>query len=225
MRYVKRRNPQGKIQRIAVIDGSPGASPKKRKRTPFKVQWVKLPLRWVEVLRRSKSANTKQLALEILFEAFKREHVGGEIVLSSAVTGMRRYAKARAAKELVELGLIETEQEGNEALRVSYISITTKKNRRRREEEKKRRREEENRTLCSTGATPRSTGATPRSTGATRCGDREPMKIDIDARRNCLIASIMPRRTCCARRCAPFFCFLSFVPKKPSVVCTPIRVA
>ena len=88
---------------------------------PFKAQWVKFPLRWAEALRRSKSVSTYQLALVILFEAFKRKHTGGEIILSSTVVGMPRCTKMRATKELVEFGLIETKQNGKQASRVSII--------------------------------------------------------------------------------------------------------
>jgi len=120
-RYVERRDPNGKLQRIAVVEWNPRASPKKRKRDPFKVQWAKLPWVWVEVLRKSKSAATWQLAAIILFEAFKCEQVGGEIVLSASVTKMSGSTRRRSAKELVELGLIQIEQNGKEALRVSRI--------------------------------------------------------------------------------------------------------
>jgi hypothetical protein len=120
-RYVERRDPNGNIQRIAVVDGDHHASPKKRKRDPFKAQWVKLPMRWVEALRKSKSAATCQLAMVILFEAFKCEQVGGEIVLSATTTGMPGSTRRRAARGLVRLGLITTEQNGKGALRVSMI--------------------------------------------------------------------------------------------------------
>jgi hypothetical protein len=58
------------------------------------------------------------LALIILIEAFKREQIGGEIVLSLEVTGMYRNTRARAAAELVRLGLIAIRREGREAIRV-----------------------------------------------------------------------------------------------------------
>jgi Fic family protein len=93
----------------------------KKKRKPFKAEWVKLPMRWAKALRRSKRVSTYQLAVAILFEAFKRNHVGGEIVLSSTMTGMSRETKRRAANELVELGLIKLKQDGKAALRVSSI--------------------------------------------------------------------------------------------------------
>jgi hypothetical protein len=55
---------------------------------------------------------------------------GGEVVLSTETTGLSRQVRARAVKELRELGLIVTEQKGNKAVRV--ISIIVK------EEDKKR---------------------------------------------------------------------------------------
>jgi hypothetical protein len=107
-------------RRIAVETLDLDIVPKK-KRKPFEVLWVKLPLHWAKVLRQSKSTSTYQLAHTILFEAFKREHVGGEIVLSSTVTGMPRETRRRAANELVKLGLIEIKQNGREALRISRV--------------------------------------------------------------------------------------------------------
>ena len=105
--------------------GPDGSQPTPRKqRKPFEVQWVKLPRHWIEALRRTRSANTYRLAILILMEVFERKYRGGEIVLSAQVTrGMSRASKARAAEELVELGLIETQQEGHQAIRVTNVSI------------------------------------------------------------------------------------------------------
>ena len=44
---------------------------KRKSKGAFKSQWVKLPVKWVEALRRSTSASTYRLALIILIEAFK----------------------------------------------------------------------------------------------------------------------------------------------------------
>ena len=129
MRYVERRDPDGKLRRIAVVDGTPpnlGLKKRKRKCEPFEARWVKLLQRWIKALRNSKSVNTHQLALEILSEAFKQEpkpnYRGGEIILSSTVVvGMPRCARLRAARELVQLGLIKIEQKGNQAIRVIHI--------------------------------------------------------------------------------------------------------
>jgi hypothetical protein len=94
---------------------------KRRRKPSFKVRWVKLHLRWVEALRRSRSVSTYQLAHTILFEAFKREQVGGEIVLSMEVTKMPSSTRMRATKELVRLGLIKVSRHGKQAVRVSKI--------------------------------------------------------------------------------------------------------
>jgi hypothetical protein len=115
---------QGK--RIETLEFDTGLILKKR-REPFKAGWVKIPARWIEVLRQSKSIGTYQLAHVILLEAFKRENCGGEIVLSSTVTGMPRTTRKKATKELIELGLIKTEQKGRQAPRVSLIYYYNKK--------------------------------------------------------------------------------------------------
>ena len=114
MSYVMRHG-----RRIEIIDRQ-DANPKKR-RKPFKAEWVKLPSKWIEALGKSGRINAYRLALVILLEDFKRKRWGGEVVLSSEVTGMPRNTRMRAAKDLVELGLIETEQRGRGALRVSNI--------------------------------------------------------------------------------------------------------
>ena len=106
----------------------PRHTTKKRKRgqkqKQFRAQWVKLPWRWTKALRQSKRASTYQLALTILFEAFKREQSGfggGEIVLSATMTGMPRSTRKRAIRELIELKLIKVKQNGNGAFRVSSL--------------------------------------------------------------------------------------------------------
>ena len=95
-----------------------GAKKKKKSRQRFKPQWVKLPTRWVEALRRSKSASTYQLALTVLLEAFKREYLGEEIVLSMKTTGIPSSTRARAVGELVNLGLITVKRDGRQAVRI-----------------------------------------------------------------------------------------------------------
>jgi hypothetical protein len=114
-------------EKIAVDTINTATPAKKRK--PFGVQWVKLYNYWIERLRHARKVSTVTLAHVILREEFKRQYVGGEVVLSTETTGLSRQVKARAVKELRELGLIETEQSGNQAVRV--VSIIE------REEEKK----------------------------------------------------------------------------------------
>ena len=92
-----------------------------QKRRPFEVSFVKLPTYWIDRLERSNNPGTFKLAHRILKEAFKRRYVGGDIVLSTEVTGLSRKVRCRAVKELVRLGLIEIEQNGNQAVRVKSI--------------------------------------------------------------------------------------------------------
>jgi hypothetical protein len=56
-----------------------------------------------------------------LIEAFKQEQVGGEIVLSTQITGMYRNTRAKAVVELVQMGLIRIKREGREAVKVLYL--------------------------------------------------------------------------------------------------------
>jgi hypothetical protein len=115
MSYVIRQG-----RRIEVVQLDTGQSPK-RHRKSFKVQFVRVPVRWIEVLSQTKSAGTWRLALVILAEAFKRERLGGEIVLSSQVTRMPRTARQRAARELANLGLIQLEISGKRATKVLMV--------------------------------------------------------------------------------------------------------
>jgi hypothetical protein len=76
---------------------------------------------WINKLEQSKSVGTHKLAHRILREAFKREHTGGQIVLSRKVTGLASTTAVRAARELVKFGLIRIEQSGNKAIRVVQL--------------------------------------------------------------------------------------------------------
>jgi predicted transcriptional regulator len=76
----------------------------------------------MEALRQSNSVGTYQLAHIILFEAFKRQHIGGDIVLSAEMTGMGKHKRRRAIRELIKLELIKVDKNGNgEAYRVISI--------------------------------------------------------------------------------------------------------
>ena len=90
----------------------------KRKYEPFKAKWVRLPAIWINRLGQSRSVGTYKLAHRILTEAFRRQNIGGDIVLSRKVTGLPCSTTVRAARELATLGLIQTQQSGNKAIRV-----------------------------------------------------------------------------------------------------------
>ena len=74
-------------------------------------------------LEQSRSVGTFKLAHRILREAFKREHVGGQIVLSRKVTGLPCTTTSRAARELANLGLIQIQQIGNKATKVVNLLL------------------------------------------------------------------------------------------------------
>jgi hypothetical protein len=108
----------GRRVKIGIVKSK---KPRKRKRKPFKVNWFKFPTWWIEVLHHA-GTGARLLAPIILAEAFKREHIGGNIVLSSEVTKMPQTTRRRAARELVKLGLITIAQIGNGAPIVTGVN-------------------------------------------------------------------------------------------------------
>src|SRR5262245_54101796 len=71
---------------------------KTRKKSGFKVRWIKLPFRWIRILHQAAvSGSTYSLALTILVESFKLEQMAvKEVVLSAGVTGLSKHARIRA---------------------------------------------------------------------------------------------------------------------------------
>lgn len=106
-------------QQIARMANNPTKA--KPKRPAFEPKWIKFPLRWVRALRKSASAQTHQLAAVILVEELKQRPMGREVVLTLQTTGMSRSSRRRATAELVKLGLIEVQQEGQQAVRVLKV--------------------------------------------------------------------------------------------------------
>jgi hypothetical protein len=103
-----------------------------KKRKPFEMRFVKLTDYWIERLERSNNPGTFKLAHRILQQQFKCRYVGREIVLSTEATGLSRKVRYTAVKELVDLGLIVIEQNGNKAVRVTDIISKGKKRRKNR---------------------------------------------------------------------------------------------
>jgi len=117
MGYVMRHGRQ-----IEIVTINPDPSPiSRRRRKSFEPWFVKLPRHWISALRRSKSARTWELAVIILWEAFKDKRGTGEVILSNQVTGMPGSTRRRAARELVELGLITVAEEQTQTLRAKVI--------------------------------------------------------------------------------------------------------
>ena len=94
-----------------------------KKRKPFKIEWVKLPDYWIRQLEQSQHMGTYKLALRILREAYRQQYTGGEVVLSTEVTGLPGTTRWSASKELVALNLIEIQQDGNQATRVTKLHL------------------------------------------------------------------------------------------------------
>jgi hypothetical protein len=107
-------------KRIALETLEPKA-PAQKKRKPFKPVAIIMPIAWAQRLRQTRQPNTHNLAHWILEEAFKRKHLGGNIVLSSKATGMARPTRWRAISELIALELIKVAQQGHEAPRITKL--------------------------------------------------------------------------------------------------------
>src|SRR5262245_8000610 len=90
------------------------------RRGPFQTKWVAWPRAWYKALLGTSLA-AWELAAYILFEEFKQRNVGGEIVLSPTATGMPSSTVRRAARVLVDLGLVEVEQTGLKSMRVMKV--------------------------------------------------------------------------------------------------------
>jgi hypothetical protein len=90
----------------------------------FWARWVKLPRHWISGLAQSKSASTYQLAHWILLAAYENRRGTGEVTLSHKTTmGMPHSTRGRAARELVNLGLVTLEGGGRpgNALKVKMV--------------------------------------------------------------------------------------------------------
>jgi len=107
----------GKNIRVTAIDAP---TPARRK---FRADFVKVPRAWIERLRDA-PGSVYGLALDILAEDFRRKNVGGEIILSAAVTGLPQRQRHRAIAALVSRGLIEVRKGRNQAPRVVRLIQT-----------------------------------------------------------------------------------------------------
>ena len=109
---------EGRLIEIVSIEPKTDQKPRRKSFEPL---FVKLPRHWISALRRSKSVRTYELAHIILWEAFKDKRGTGEVILSRQVTGMPASTRQRAARELVELGLITITEEQTRTLRAEVI--------------------------------------------------------------------------------------------------------
>jgi hypothetical protein len=119
MSYVVRYGRQIEVETIQL--------PPRPRRKGFEPRFVQVPRHWISALGRSNSVNTYRLALLVLFAAFKNKQRNGVVTLSTAMTGMPRNTKMRAARELADLGLIQLLGSEAGALRARIISNKNKR--------------------------------------------------------------------------------------------------
>jgi hypothetical protein len=117
-RWVNDPRAQGGRILVETLDtpSTPGRAPKRvSKRRPFQSQFAQVPIYWIRQLERYNSAAVYQLAHRILLEHHKRQYLGGgEIILSTEVTGLSRQSRAWAIKIMVEAKMIRISQRGNQ---------------------------------------------------------------------------------------------------------------
>jgi hypothetical protein len=96
-------------------------TPARKKREPFAPTWVKYPAEWAKRLKGQRGA-VHDLAHYILQRDFEcRAKRFGEIILSTAATGIHRATRGKAVMTLIRLGLIEAEQCGNQTFKVTRL--------------------------------------------------------------------------------------------------------
>jgi hypothetical protein len=105
--------------------GTQRSKAKTRRKSGFEVRWVKLPFRWIRILREAGvGRGTHHLALTILVENYKLEQMAvKEIILSEQVTGLSRRIRQRAINNLVRLKLIKVKRGKGKAVRVVDLYI------------------------------------------------------------------------------------------------------
>ena len=83
------------MHRLVATKGKSKPRPKsepRRRRSSFQTKWARIPAAWRKRLRKTRSANTYHLAIAVLFEAFRSEQSGTDIVLSAQTTGLMAAA-------------------------------------------------------------------------------------------------------------------------------------
>jgi len=119
----KSKNQDRRSTAEVVATITPPAS-RPRRRTPFKSKFIQVPTFWREALRGA-PGSTFEAALAVLDEKYRRDHIGGEVVLSAEVTGLKKDARRDATKDLIGRSLIEVDQSGRAAPRVVSVSLSS----------------------------------------------------------------------------------------------------
>jgi hypothetical protein len=95
----------------------------RKRKSGFKVNWVKFPARWANRLcAAGVPGTTWRLAIAILFEGYKFDQMAiREIVLSKEVTGLARRDRNRAINDLVRLRMIRVKRRAGTLTRVTGV--------------------------------------------------------------------------------------------------------
>jgi hypothetical protein len=111
-------------KRIALGTLEP-KTPGREKRAPFKVHHIQVPAYWMGQLEQARGGKTYHLANRILREVHIQKHAyrPGPVVLSKHVTGLARYTRHRATKDMLRLKLITIQQQGNQAPIVTALLL------------------------------------------------------------------------------------------------------
>jgi hypothetical protein len=95
----------------------------RKKHKPFKATWARLTKHWSDQLEQAHGMATYRLAHRVLHEAFKRQVVGGSVILSEEVTGLPHTSRRRAIEDMLRLQLFNIAQKGKRAAVVTELLL------------------------------------------------------------------------------------------------------
>ena len=113
-------NRSGKRIELDVLEPKTSA---RKKRARFEATWARLPRYWSDQLEQARGMTTYRLAHRVLHEAFKRQIIGGSVILSAEVTGLRHTSRRRAIEDMLRLRLFNIAQKGNQAAVVTELLL------------------------------------------------------------------------------------------------------
>ena len=105
------------------LDALEPKTPTRKKRARFKATWARLPGYWSDQLEQARGMTTYRLAHRVLHEVFKRQVVGGSVILSAEVTGLGHTSRRRAIEDMLRLQLFNITQQGKRAAVVTELLL------------------------------------------------------------------------------------------------------
>jgi hypothetical protein len=98
-------------------------TPARKKRAPIKTTWARLPKHWSAQLEQALGMTTYRLAHRVLHETFRRQVIGGSVILSAEVTGLSHTSRRRAIDDMLRLQLFSIAQQGKRAAVVTELLL------------------------------------------------------------------------------------------------------